>query len=63
MARARWWSILDRLLSILPGPPDDQAQGPALPGPDEPGIDRDTRLARLCLWRFLHEKQGHGGYR
>jgi hypothetical protein len=56
--------LLDRLLSVLPAPPDEQAgRSPLLPDPNEPGITPEEREHRLRLMTTTLEKRTRGAGR
>ena len=53
--------LLDRLLSVLPAPPDEQAsRSPLMPDPNEPGITPEGREHRLRLMTTSLEKRTRG---
>ena len=56
--------LLDRLLSVLPATPDEQAvRSPLLPDPNEPGISPEEREQRLRLMTTNLEKRTRGAGR
>jgi hypothetical protein len=60
--RERLMSVVDRLVSVLPGPPDEHLRAP-YPDPYAPGLSESEREARLELMRKSLEKEGRGGER
>ncbi len=62
-ARESIWRMIDRLMSFLPGPPDEQTRPSSFPDPNEPGLSPREREARLELMRKSLGKDGHGGFR
>ena len=53
--------LLDRVLSVLPSSPDEQAgRSPLLPDPNEPGLTPEEREHRLRLMTTTLEKQTRG---
>ncbi len=55
--------LLDRLLSVLPAPPDERPRSSSLPDPNEPGISAEEREHRLRLMTTLLEKRTRGAGR
>ena len=61
--RRRLLRLLDRLTSFVPGPPTMDPDPTAVPDPDDPRADAETRIARRRLWSHKYRKRGKGGFR